>query len=69
MQLTFLGSTSQNGGSPTLFKTSRATFIVQGYRITDPEALSQMNIPEHETVVEVPTDLLYQFLPPGEKQR
>ncbi len=30
MQLTFLGSASNNGGSPTLFGTDRGTYLIQG---------------------------------------
>jgi hypothetical protein len=31
---------------------------VQGTRVTDAEALAAMDIPAHETVIEVPFDLL-----------
>jgi hypothetical protein len=40
---------------------------VQGYLVTDPEALAQMRIPEGETVVEVPKRLM-QYLPLEEQQ-
>jgi hypothetical protein len=95
MQLTFLGKSTQGGGSPTLFATDRQTYVVQGWKVpnqdtsveipkhlltyveartslgaaledtgrdsyvlsgepvTDREALSQMDIPSHETCVEV----------------
>lgn len=33
--------------------TGRGSFIVSGKPVTDPEALSQMDIPGHETCVEV----------------
>jgi hypothetical protein len=58
MQLTFLGSTSNNGGSPTLYATDRDTFVVQGWKVLDAEALAQLNIPDHETVIEDPRALL-----------
>lgn len=32
--------------------------MVQGWRVSDPEALAQLDIPPHETVVEVPADVL-----------
>ena len=32
MQLTFLGSESNNGGSPTLFGTDRGTYLIQGWK-------------------------------------
>lgn len=95
MQLTFIGKDTQGGGSPTLFATDRATYVVQGWKVpeqptsveipkkllrhlqgrpplavalhdtgrdsyllsgtpvTDTEALAQMDIPGHETCVEV----------------
>ncbi len=95
MRLTFLGKSTQGGGSPTLFATDRDTYVVQGWRVandersveiptkllgyleprtqlgsslqaaehdtcvvsgaavTDTEALAQMEIPDHETCVEV----------------
>ncbi|WP_371783899.1 hypothetical protein [Streptosporangium subroseum] len=59
MKLQFVRSTSPtNNTCPTLFTTDRETVIVQGYVVTDPEALSQMDIPEGETCVEVPLALL-----------
>lgn len=65
MQLTFLGVTSNNGGSPTLFGTDRDTYLVQGWRVLDADTLAQLNLPEHETVVEVPKALL-RFAPSAE---
>jgi hypothetical protein len=95
MRLTFLGKSTQGGGSPTLFATDRQTYVVQGWRVpgndacveipkrllnyleadtvldvalqdtgrdsyvlsgaavVDQAALSQMDIPGHETCVEV----------------
>ena len=64
MQLHFLGSTSDNGGSPTLYATDQGTFVVQGWRVLDAETLAQMNIPDHETVIEIPRELLA-FAPPA----
>lgn len=37
-----------------LHDTGRDSFIVSGVPVTDEEALSQMDIPGHETCVEVP---------------
>ena len=62
MKITFLGKVSTPNDSPTLFATDRDTLLVQGYVVTDPEALSQMRIPEGETVVEVPKTLM-KYLP------
>jgi hypothetical protein len=62
VKLTLLGTESENGGSPTLYATDRGTYVLQGWRVTDPEALAVLSIPSHETVVEVPAGLL-QYLP------
>jgi hypothetical protein len=64
MKITLLGTTSKDGQSPTLYETDRATYLVQGWRVLDAEALASMNIPEHETVVEIPSALL-KFVPAG----
>jgi hypothetical protein len=58
MKLTLLGSESKSGQSPTLYATDRVTLVVQGWRITDAEALGAMAVPEHETAVEIPIALL-----------
>ncbi|HET8684860.1 MAG TPA: hypothetical protein VFM54_23765 [Micromonosporaceae bacterium] len=60
MKLTFIRKTALSGDSncPSLYRTDRGTFVVQGWRITDPETLAQLSIPGHETVVEVPADVL-----------
>ena len=42
MKLTFLGKDSTPNDSPTLYATDRDTYLVQGYTVTDPEALAQM---------------------------
>ncbi|MFE9408502.1 hypothetical protein ACFYN0_06855 [Streptomyces sp. NPDC006704] len=39
---------------PVMVLTPGGTYVVQGREVTDPEALSQMSIPDYETVVEVP---------------
>ena len=44
--------------SPTLYKTDRGSWVVQGWVVTDPEALSQLNVPEGETVVEIPDRMI-----------
>jgi hypothetical protein len=59
MKLTFIGTTSDNGGCPTLYATDRGTFVVQGLRVTDPEALTGLrDVLDGETFVEVPRELL-----------
>ncbi|GAB3155061.1 hypothetical protein GCM10027290_50670 [Micromonospora sonneratiae] len=63
MKLTFVRKTalSQVNNCPSLYRTDRDTFVVQGWRVSDPEALAQLDIPSHETVVEVPTDVLIEI--------
>jgi hypothetical protein len=43
--------------SPTLYKTDRDSWLVQGWVVTDPAALAELNIPAGETVVEIPDRL------------
>jgi hypothetical protein len=65
MELTFLGTTSGGGNCPNLYKTDRGTFMVQGDKVTDPEALATLRargLPDHETVVEIPA-ALFKFVP------
>ena len=44
--------------SPTLYKTDRDSWLVQGWVVADPATLAEMNIPEGETVVEIPDRLV-----------
>ncbi|MFF1906011.1 hypothetical protein [Kitasatospora sp. NPDC058218] len=64
MKLKFLGSTSEDGKCPTLYETETGDIVVQGYRLTDPEALAQLrDVLPGETFVVVPRDLLTRFTP------
>jgi len=60
MKLVFIRKTVVSGETncPSLYRTDRDTFLVQGWRVEDPEMLAQLDIPPHETVVEVPIDVL-----------
>jgi len=49
---------SQPSGSPTLYRTDRQTWIIQGWAVTDPGELAQMNIPLGETCCEIPDRLV-----------
>jgi len=65
MKLTFLGTTSTGGSCPNLYATDHGTYVVQGSKVTDPEALATLRargLPDHETVVEIPIGLM-SFLP------
>lgn len=57
MHLTLLGTSSVSGDCPTLYATDRGTLVVQGL-VLDPDTLSRMKIPLHETAVEIPLALL-----------
>jgi hypothetical protein len=64
MRITFIGKDpgSQEGHSPTLYatdRTDRQTFLVQGWVVTDPQALSELgDIPAGEAVIEAPVEVL-----------
>jgi hypothetical protein len=53
MKIRFLGKESEYRDSPTLYVTEHCTYLVQGWKVTDSEILTKLNIPESETVVEV----------------
>lgn len=38
---------------PIMHVLENGNYIIKGLRVTDPEALRQMNIPDHETCVEI----------------
>lgn len=67
MRLTFIGKDPDSNptGSPTVYRTDRASWVVQGWVVTDPEALAQMDIPDGEGCVEIP-DTLVQYFRQGE---
>lgn len=61
MALHFLGGNTGGDGSPRLYQDGD-DFLVQGYIITDPETLMQLDIPAGETAVRVPRSL-WKYLP------
>lgn len=58
MKLTFLGTSSADGDCPSVYTTDRGTYVIQGWKVADAAALDQLDIPDHETVVEIPAALL-----------
>jgi hypothetical protein len=62
MRLTFIGKDPESNptGSPTVFRTDRQSWVVQGWAVTDPATLAQMDIPPGESCVEIP-DRMIQF--------
>ncbi|MEV6065947.1 hypothetical protein AB0L82_05280 [Nocardia sp. NPDC052001] len=68
MRLTFIAKdpNSNPTGSPTLYRTDRDSWVVQGWVVTDPAVLAQMGIPEGESCVEIP-DRLVPFFDQGDR--
>jgi len=68
MRAQFLGKDpgSQVDNSPALFatdRTDRVTYIAQGWKVTDPRALADVGpVPDQETLVEVPEDVLKMYV-------
>lgn len=63
MTLRFLGKDTIDGGSPTLFDDGDR-YVLQGWIVTDPTVLSWFSLAGHETIAEVPKELMT-FLPEG----
>lgn len=54
---------SPSGGSPTVYlDEGKDTYLVQGWKVLDDERLGQMDIPGHESVVEIPRRMVQFFL-------
>jgi hypothetical protein len=62
MQLHWLGSDSKDGDSPTLYDTDEDQYVIQGFKITDPQTRAQVDVPEGEEVIRVPKALM-KYLP------
>lgn len=60
MRLTLVAGdpNSTPDNSPTLYKSDRGSWVVQGWEVTDPETLSMLNVPTGETVVEIPDRMI-----------
>ena len=65
MKITFVAKDpdSEPSGSPTLYRTDRESWVVQGLVVTDPEVLAAMDIPQGEGCVEIPDRLVPFFEP------
>ncbi len=54
---------SPDGKSPTVYYDDQTdNYVLQGWRVLDGERLAQMDIPDHETVIEFPRRMM-QFFP------
>ncbi|WP_412540190.1 hypothetical protein R8Z50_30895 [Longispora sp. K20-0274] len=61
MKLTQVESECKSGTCPTLYATDRDSYVLQGYVITDPEALAALSLPSGESAVEIPASLMERF--------
>ncbi|MEW2517701.1 hypothetical protein [Actinacidiphila alni] len=61
MELTRLVGSCDDGDCPTLYVTDRGTLAVQGPRLTE----HGLSIPAHETMVEIPVDLIRKAIRDG----
>ncbi|MGW2407229.1 hypothetical protein ACWCXK_22170 [Streptomyces sp. NPDC001739] len=54
---------SPEGKSPTVYYDDLTdNYLVQGWKVVDDERLSQLDLPSHEAVVEIPKRMM-QFFP------
>ncbi|MFI8371171.1 hypothetical protein [Streptomyces sp. NPDC085466] len=52
----------KNGTCPTLWaRTETGDYVVQGYVVTDPAELAQLDLPAGETAVRVPAAVLEEY--------
>jgi hypothetical protein len=67
MHLTFVGKDPESNptGSPTVYRTDRGSWVVQGWTVADADTLAQMDIPDGETAVEIPDRMLQFFRQEG----
>ena len=67
MRITLVGKDpdSRPNGSPTIYRTDRGSWLVQGWVVTDADVLATMDVPKGETVVEIP-DRMGQFFAASE---
>ncbi|MFI9616771.1 hypothetical protein ACIHCM_34695 [Streptomyces sp. NPDC052023] len=65
MKLRFLGTNSTSGDCPTLYATDQDSYIVQGWQLFANELLMQLDVPEGDTAVEVPTELFQHLIKDG----
>lgn len=54
---------SPSGGSPTIYlDDEKDTYLVQGWKVEEAERLAVMDIPGHESVVEIPRRMVQFFM-------
>jgi hypothetical protein len=55
LDLTLMTKLCSGGGCPTVYRTSRNTYVVQGYTVTAESA--GLDLPAGEQLVEIPAEL------------
>lgn len=59
MRLRLLGTESGKTGCPTLYATDRGTYVVQGKKVNDQQAIEDLvGLMDDEFYVEIPKELL-----------
>lgn len=56
------GGCSDGKTCPALYRTDRGTVVIQGWTVTDPEALRQLSLPGGEQAVEIPAEMVAEVL-------
>ncbi|MFF4927458.1 hypothetical protein ACFY2H_00840 [Streptomyces griseofuscus] len=54
--------TIKNFSAPIMIRTKQGTCVVQGPKMRDPEALSQMRLPDYEDCIELPRTAILNLL-------
>jgi hypothetical protein len=67
MRLTLVAGDPESNpkNSPTLYKTDRGSWVVQGWVVNDADALATLNLPEGESAVEIPDRMIPFFFQEG----
>ncbi|MEU6064060.1 hypothetical protein ABZ864_06025 [Streptomyces sp. NPDC047082] len=66
MKLRFLGKNSTPGDSPTLYASDQGTYVIQGWKVYANELLMQLDVPDGQTVIEVPPELFEHLTKDGQ---
>jgi hypothetical protein len=56
------GDCNDGKACPSLYRTDRGSVLARGLKVTDAEALEALGLPDHETVVELPAEMLAEVL-------
>jgi hypothetical protein len=60
MSLTVVANSCSSGACPTIYRTGSGSLVVQGYVV--PAAQAGVEVPDGETLVEIPAELLAEAL-------